>query len=263
MKNKIAKSSNQHSYFRLSASKTPGRFKIILFFTLVFVFNLTGFSQARFETEGLQFSIDKTGKVSELRNFATGIDYLSKDTASYFLSLISEGTRHNPVSAKFDTKKNMIFFSFEKSKVQVQVKFRQHPTHLTFELVEAEPATQVDGIAWGPFYTVISGKIGEVVGVVRDADVSIGMLLLNAKTLGGHYNKSGVCEERGSLALPWKAGSSLQAYSLNRDKYRYVDAMGHANIPLNPIKGETVAGSKLRCFRVPNPKRWILSKKLF
>jgi len=235
---------------------------------LVFVFNLTGFSQARFETEGLQFSIDKTGKVTELINSTNRIDYLSKDTVSYFLSLISEGTRHNPVSAKFDTEESMIFFSFEKSEVQVQVKFTQHPTHLTFELAEAEPADLVDGIAWGPFYTVISGKIGEVVGVVRDADVSIGMLLLNAKTLGGHYNKSGVCEERGSLALPWKAGSSLQAYSLNRDKYRYVDAMGHANIPLNPIKGETVAGSKIALFSCTEPgtldiiEKVVLTEKL-
>ncbi len=250
----VHKTYNQQNLYGIKKTVASSLKRIILFLIPAIIFQLNCLSQSRFEAEGLQFSIDNTGKVTELINSINRIDYLSKDTVSYFLSLISEGTQHNPVSAKFDIDNSLIFFSFEENEVLVEVEFTQHQAHLTFEIVKAEPAALVDAVAWGPIYTDISKKIGEVVGVVRDEEVSIGMLLLNAKTLGGQYNKSGICEDRGSLALPWKAGSSLQAYSINRDKYREVDAMGLTSIPLKPIKGETAVGSKISLFSCAEPK---------
>ncbi len=229
---------------------------------MALIFSNSILAQLTLKSEGLQISTDNTGKVTELINTTTGIDYLNRDTVSFFISLISGGKRHNAVSVKYNPGDSIMVFGFDESKVRVEVKFTQLKTHLTFEVVKAEPAALVDAIAWGPVYTSISEKIGEVVGVVRDKDVSVGMLLLNAKTLGGHYNKSGVCEDRGSLALPWKSGSSMQAYSLNRDKFRFVDVMGHSDIPLNPIKGETVTGSKIALFSCTEPNTLDVIEKI-
>jgi len=228
-----------------------GKILILLLFTIVFQFH--SFAQIKFETEGIQLSIDKTGKVTGLFNTLTGKECLNQDTVSYFLSAISKDVQLFPESANFNAKKGIITFGFKNSEVKAEVKFTQHKTHLTFEVLKAEPASLVDAFVWGPIYTNISKKVGEVVGVVRDDEVSLGMLLLNAKTLGGFYNKNGLCEERGSLAWPRKTGSSLQAYSLNRDKFRKVDAMGHSNIPLKPLKGETVVGSRIALFSCNEP----------
>jgi len=145
-------------------------------------------------------------------------------------------------------------FRFEGSPVDVEVHFARKKNHLVFTILKAEPENLVEGISWGPIYTNISGKIGEVVGVVRNTDVSLGMLVLNAKTLGGFYNKSGLNEDRGSLALPWTKGSSLQAYSINRNRFRRVEAMGHANIPVKPMIGETVFGSSIALFACSEPQ---------
>lgn len=262
MKNKTGQSPGKNHHRRLFRTYNSRLVKILLFMTMTFIVNNYSWAQLTLKAEGLQISIDNTGKVVKLVNTTTSIDYQNRDTVSFFISLISGGERHNAVSVKYNPGDSIMVFGFDKSKVRVDVKFTQHKTHLTFEVIKAEPAALVDAIAWGPLYTGISEKIGEVVGVVRDHDVSVGMLLLNAKTLGGHYNKSGVCEDRGSLALPWKSGSSLQAYSLNRDKYRFVDAMGHANIPLNPIKGETATGSKIALFSCAEPNTLDVIEKI-
>ncbi|MCI0523559.1 MAG: hypothetical protein L0Y37_07900, partial [Bacteroidales bacterium] len=189
----------------------------------------------------------------EMINTRTSTNYLNADTLSYFISVISEGVRHNPRSVKYKRNNNELRFFFEDSDVQADVKVSEREAHLTFELIKAEPASEIEGIAWGPVYTTVSGLIGESVGVVRNEESAIGMLVLNSKTLGGFFNENGLSEGRGSLALPFRSGSSLQAYSINRDRHREVDAMWHYDIPVKPLKGETVTGSSIVLFSCDEP----------
>lgn len=210
-------------------------------------------AQISFETASFEYSMNNKGLITGLKNRQTGLDYLNKDTVSYLLCLISDNLKITPSSSKLDKQNGVIKFIFDKLSVEAEVRIIEKTTHLTFEVVRAEPSSLIDGISWGPVFTSVSKKTGEVVGVVRDDDISLGMLLLNVKTIGGFYNKNGLCEERGSLAWPWKSGSSLQAYSLNRSKQRNVDAMGHLNIPLKPMIGETVVGSKIALFSCDEP----------
>jgi len=48
------------------------------------------------------------------------------------------------------------------------------------------PTNRVELVLWGPYPTTIGSVVGEIIGVVRDADFAVGIQALNAKTLGGY-----------------------------------------------------------------------------
>jgi hypothetical protein len=230
------------------------RFKTLLTGIVMFLISYSMHAQIRFDAGDLELSLSAEGRVLSFKNTKENREFISKDTASYFISLQSGGKTRKPVIALRIPNSDLILFRFENSPVDVEVLCAKRKNHLTFTILKAEPENLVEGLSWGPIYTTINEKIGEVVGVVRNTDVSLGMLVLNAKTLGGFYNKNGLNEDRGSLALPWKNGSSMQAYAMNRNRFRQVETMGHANIPVKPMIGETVFGSSIALFSCSEPK---------
>jgi hypothetical protein len=240
--------------FMIHCHRVLSGFTIFILVSTLFFLSGNCFSQVTFQSNGIQLSTDKTGRISGLTIPGTGFDYLQTDSASWLISLISGEKRYFPDTFNPGPVPGQILVTFGKTAVQVTLMCQEKTDYLVFEVIEAEPADQVDAICWGPLHTTISQTVGEVVGVVSDDRVSLGMLPLNAKTLGGHYNKSGVFEGRGSLALTETGGSSLQAYSLNRDRSRSVDAMGLTSIPVKPIPGETVTGSRIALFSCTLPE---------
>jgi len=60
---------------------------------------------------------------------------------------------------------------------------------------------------------------------------------------------------RGETAVKRKWGSVLKAYSINREKARFVDTWGgeYKNTPVAPLKGETVVGSMISMFICDEP----------
>src|SRR5690606_5212421 len=125
---------------------------------------------------------------------------------------------------------------------------------------------------WGPFETNIKETIGETVGVVRNKDFSIGIQALNMRTLGGYpsneddstpsfdiFGTTSLVDisdtlnilYRGDTALPKEFGSSLQAYTRNRDKDRVVAAMGHEPYEAPAYQDEGILGSKIALFGCP------------
>jgi|WetSurMetagenome_2_1015567.scaffolds.fasta_scaffold00827_16 hypothetical protein len=234
----------------------------LLFTAFAFALSLCAYTQTILKTGSFELSLDSRGKITSLKNTHYNLDCLSRDTVSNFLSIVSGNTRHNSSSAKYDKRKSLIVFSFENTSVTVTVKITGKDSYLVFEVVNAEPSGKIDGIAWGPVYTTISKKIGEVVGVVRDDKVAFGMLVMNAKTIGGSFSINGSCDGRGTLALPFRTGSSFQAYSINREKPRLVETMGLKNIPVKPIPGETAAGSKITLFSCDEPATLDLIEKI-
>lgn len=227
--------------------------KVLALISLMLISGCMSRDKITFEARGVNISLDERGGIIELINTRTSTNYLNADTLSYFISLISEGVRHNPASATYNKKKGVLSLGFEDLDAQVDVQVTNKEAHIAFQVIRAEPAGRIEGIAWGPVYTSISKTIGEAVGVVRDDDVAFGMLVLNPKTLGGFFKKNGLSEDRGSLAWPFRSGSSLQAYSLNRDRERLVYAMWHDDIPVKPLKGETVTGSSIALFSCDEP----------
>jgi hypothetical protein len=199
----------------------------------------------------LSVKLNKQGAFSEITSSVTGKNYLYTDTAAPLMTLVSNNKRLAPTSMSYDKAQKKIILSFKEAGVVVDIKVTEKATHLVLEVIKALPANKIDAVIWGPIPNTIGKTVGEIIGVVRDGEVSLGIQVLNIKTLGGDYpNNEGSTWSRGITAIPTLWGSYIQAYSINRDRDRFVDAWGGVmkNMPVKALKGETVVGSKIALF---------------
>jgi len=227
----------------------------ILFFGLICLFQ-SSFAQVSFISGELKMSLNKQGSVTELSNLSTGKNYISTDTLSPLITLVSKNIRYQPSSMNYDKVQKKITLGFKEAGVSIDVRTTSKSTHLVLEIIKAAPESKIDAIIWGPYPNIIAKTIGEIIGVVRDGEVSLGIQVLNIKTMGGDYpSAEGSTWARGIAAVPSKWGSKLQAYSINRDRNRFVDAWGglYKNMPVKALKGETVVGSKIAVFSCKEP----------
>lgn len=207
-------------------------------------------AQVKLRSGDLSLVIDQYGSVQELVNLQTKQNYLSKDTTAPILSVISQNKRYYPNSFRYSKSTTSAKVSFKGINVVLALKILQKAEHCTFEITSATPEGEIDGIVWGPIPLSLSQKVGEIIGVVRDSAVAIGLQVLNVKTDGGDYSAEGATFARGRAALRQTWGSSIQAFSINRAKSRFADTWcGQLkNTPILPIPNETVVGSKIALF---------------
>jgi len=213
-------------------------------------------SRFTFSAGEFRISLDGRGAVTRLYDVGHGREYLAANQPAPLLSVKTEGRLEAPAAAAM-IEARLIRLNFEKSEAAVEIRVVQKPTHISFEVVKAEPAEKIDFCLWGPFPTSISKTVGEIVGVVRDGTFAIGIQALNPKTIGSYPdNEEGFDMSRGRAAEPRPWGSVLQAYSLNRTKPRTADVwLGQfPKMPIPPIPGETVVGSKIALFGCPEPE---------
>ena len=225
--------------------------KNTILFTGLFCLSNSSIAQQSFTSGELKMSLNKEGSITELSNSLTGKNYLSLDTISPLITLVSNDIRYKPASMAYDKIQKKITLGYPKTGVSIDVRVSSKNTHLVLEIIRAAPERMIDAIVWGPIPNTISKTIGEIIGVVRDGEISLGIQVLNIKTLGGDYpTREGSTWARGIAAVPAKWGSTLQAYSINRDRDRFVDAWGglYKNMPVKALKGETVVGSKIAIF---------------
>ncbi len=223
---------------------------ISLFIGLICLSNFS-IAQQSFTSGELKMSLNKQGSITELSNSLTGKNYLSIDTLSPLITLVSNDIRYQPASMTYDKIQKKITLAYPATGVSIDIRVISKNTHLVLEIIRAAPERMIDAIVWGPIPNTISKTIGEIIGVVRDGEISLGIQVLNIKTLGGDYpTREGSTWARGIAAVPAKWGSKLQAYSINRDRDRFVDAWGglYKNMPVKALKGETVVGSKIAIF---------------
>ncbi len=226
---------------------------LILFLTTSF--NLK--AQTTFTAGELKLVININGSITEITNISCSKNYLAKDTIAPLLVVVSNQKRYQPSSASYNKAQKKITLRYKETGVNIDVSVRSKPTHIVFEITKAEPANKIEAVIWGPYPTIINKTVGEIIGVVRDGQTSVGIQVLNIKTLGGDYpNNEGSTWSRGIAAVsrPW--GSLIQAYTINRNRNRFVDAWGgqFKNMAVAALKGESVVGSKIALFTCEESK---------
>jgi hypothetical protein len=202
-------------------------------------------------TAQFRIAIDASGHITSVEDDLRGKELLPETQPAPLVTVKMGGTMESPSSAGFLNDSALIRLSYAVSGVRLDVAVTEKEHHITFEIVAVEPADCVEGVIWGPYPVTIGETVGEVVGVVRDASYAVGLQALNIKTLGGYPdNEEGLSGFRGQTAVarPW--GSELRAYCMDRRRPRDVDVWNGTfpDMPVPPIPGETVAGTKIALF---------------
>ncbi len=138
------------------------------------------------QTKRASFGFDEKGYLLSITSRQTGKQYCPGRHPSPVMSLHENGQPNDvlvlPVSAKFQ--KETIELKYANGATAI-VKFVAKDAYLRFQLLTLTPRDKVDNIVWGPIYTKIAGKIGDLLGVVRDDDWAIGMHGLDDNTISG------------------------------------------------------------------------------
>lgn len=223
---------------------------------------------AEFQTPTFAMQISEKGRVMTLTDPITGKNHLVQDSIVSLMSIRVEGVIQNPKAAQLIN--DILYLQFEGERT-AQIKVIEKESYITFELQALTKAEEVDLILWGPYSTNINKIIGETVGVVRGETFALGIQSLNLKTLGGYpWHESDRMPQldifragdntdmatqtddgvlyRVEAAQPIPGGSSLQAYSRNRNKARIVEDFKHEKIVAPPYEDGGVIGSKIALF---------------
>ena len=197
----------------------------------------------------LRLAIDKTGKILVLEDIAKGINYIAPDDTSYLLGcrkyeadtstiLIYPESMEVVEQTKSNTKIELTF----KEGVRLTVLITPKKDYFRMELVGADPVSEVSIISWGPYKTTMKGQIAEWLGLNRSDDFTIGLLTLEPNT-------------DGASASFTRNGSSLQLFSYDNTRGRFIGTDTGKLRKSVPIPGLTVVGSAVALFGCAEGKR--------
>ena len=227
-----------------------------LFLILYFHINPgSGYSQIAFQSNDFSMILGHDGLIQRLIVGGKDVADLS-DRESPLIRIRIDSAWLLPVQANYDQQAHLlkIEFWYADENIQVGVAIQEKNDYLVFEVESVSPEKKVDALVWGPIAVTISKTIGEIIGVVSDDSVAFGIQVLNIKTLGGYpLNDEGSDPSRSSTAVKTARGSAVQAYSLDRSRPRTIDAWWgqFPRMPVDPIPGETVEGSRIALFGCP------------
>ncbi len=208
----------------------------------------------------LKIAVDGRGRVAGLWDRRTGVDYRVPSADSPLLAVRVAGTLRSPLAFRFDRKTSRATLEYEGG-ARAVVRVEAKPTHITFELVSAEPAGRVELVVWGPYGTFLRESVGETVGIASGEGFTLGLQALNPKTLGGYPWDENDCmpQPDGALyrveaAKPETFGSTLQAYCRDRGRARVVANWDYPRYVAPRYADGGVAGSKIALFGCPTAK---------
>lgn len=234
----------------------------------------TSNNEKSYQTEDWSLSIDSKGKLTAWKDKINKQELLLQDHETYLVSLKVDSSIIHPSAAVFSEDNQNITLSFEKD-IQVELKVLTKKQHISFEATSLSNENNIDALIWGPYYTVLNKSIGELVGIAQGDNFTVGIQALNAKTLGGYpwkdddflpqmdiFSQSDVnnmTKEEGTpytlysveAAKPVHNGSSLQAYTRNRNRDRIIENWGHQKYVAPAYNDGGLTGSKIALFACP------------
>ena len=217
----------------------------------LFLLNINIKAQIYFNAGKLRVGINEHGSIVSLINTIDNKEYIYKDTIAPLISIKTAKGIEYPGTMIFNKKDSTIVLDYPHNKIGLLLKLSVKKTHLVIELINVDKPKLIEAVIWGPYPTTISKIVGEIIGVVRNDNFALGIQVLNVKTLGGKLlNNEGSDQSRSSTAAKQNWGSTIQAFSLNRDRKRNIDVWGDnfPNAPVEAMPGENVMGSKIALF---------------
>jgi hypothetical protein len=205
--------------------------------------------QQAFKTAGFELAIGGRGEILRLADLKGQRNYAPAGRPGYLVRVRNvDGAELLPLGVR--AAKGRLIFAFDGG-IELTVRASRKPDYLRFELVKALAPEKIDAVLWGPLNTTIGQTVGEVVGIVRNADFAIGIQTLNAKTCGGKLvNEEGTTGGR-TTATPEPFGSSLQAFCVNQARDRVMTVWNlYKNVPVKALPGFGLEGSALAVFGV-------------
>lgn len=134
--------------------------------------------------------------------------------------------------------------------------------YATFEVINC--SEEIQTLRMGIIPIASNTHVGDIIGVIRSENYSIGIQALNRKTLAGYpveFEKDKPKIPQGtkelvrynffeSAAFPYGDGSVLQLFCENRNRFRVKDIEGFKNIKIKPYTGDDydIQGSKFAIF---------------
>lgn len=138
---------------------------------------------AAYKTAYASFLVNSNGFITSIKALEGGKEYSPKGKPSALLSLYSHKKYILPEKALLQKPGTLILSYPNGSRATVLVE--EKGSYLKLKLLNLTHSDGIDNVVWGPYKTVISKKIGDIISVVRSDDFAIGMLGLDDNTTGG------------------------------------------------------------------------------
>jgi len=240
-------------------------------------FCLMGYSvsaqMAHYTTNYLQLSIDANGGLIHLSDKNGHSNYSVDSKRSALLSIMIKDSVLHPEKVAFSNHDKIITVQFPNHIIAV-VEAISNDAYIRFKLRSISKEEIINAVIWGPYETKSNKSVGETIGIVQNDSFTIGLQALTIKTLGGypwkaddHLPQMDIFSQenydvtkkvkRGVLysveaAMPTATGSSLQAYTRNRDKDRVIENWGHTKFVAPAYDDGGLRGSAIAIFGCPN-----------
>ena len=221
-----------------------------------------------FQAGDLAVSVGANGSILSLH--AAGTELLAPGQPAPLLSLRVDSTWLAPQAAVWDAEAGTLTLDYSEGRTAT-VAVTEKGSHARLEVTALSDTSTVELVVWGPYPTIMNDVIGETVGVVREGGLAMGLQALNIRTLGGYpWNEndampqidifesgdySDLSEEgkryvlyRVEAAKPDSFGSTLQAYTRNRNRDRIVPNMGYPEYVAPAFNDGGMVGTAIALF---------------
>jgi hypothetical protein len=212
---------------------------------------------------------DAKGFITSFKDNHTGINYIIPGQPAPLVSIKTKDTLLLPQKARYSNNFHQVQLEFERD-IIITVRITEKKNHLTFEITGVKNEDRIDALVWGPYPNSIGESVGETIGITQNKDFTLGLQALNLKTLGGYpWNDNDHLPQLDALSQPgyenfnepkkfvlysveaarpaWY-GSSLQAYTRNRNKDRVIVNWGYDTYTSPAYRDGGLKGSKIALF---------------
>lgn len=214
-------------------------------------------------------ALDGKGFIISFKDNHTGNNYIVPGQPAALVSIKTNDSLLQPQKARYSDKFHQVQLEFDRD-IVITVRITEKKNHLTLEITGVKNEDRIDALVWGPYPNSIGESVGETIGITQNKDFTLGLQALNLKTLGGYpWNDNDHLPQLDALSQPgyenfnepkkfvlysveaarpaWY-GSSLQAYTRNRNKDRVIVNWGYDSYTSPAYKDGGIKGSKIALF---------------